>query len=117
MYSRHGKAPQPQTGGIRWLGIWYVMSVTHVGLGAVIVKFFPDSSAPLADGRPEASSSSAVTDGCPGIRLDASSGRPNGSHNGSPHTARPPTAADSRARHDAQETAHACGTPDSWCSI
>lgn len=46
MYSRHGKTPQPQTGGIRWLGVWYVMSVTHEGLGAVIVKFFPNSSAP-----------------------------------------------------------------------
>ena len=46
MYSRHGKAPQPQTGGIRWLGIWYVMSVTYVVSGAVTVKLPPNGSAP-----------------------------------------------------------------------
>ncbi len=35
MHSRHAQATQSQTGGLRWLGVPYVRSVTQVSFGRV----------------------------------------------------------------------------------
>ena len=38
MHSRHAQATQSQTGGLRWLGVPYVRSVTQVSFGRVAAK-------------------------------------------------------------------------------
>lgn len=78
-----------------------VRSVTHVVSEAVTVKSPMNGSAsPPEEDRK--SSPGAVGEGRPGIRPDASSGRPAGSYNSPRHSAVPPTSADCRARHGAR---------------
>ena len=39
MHSRHAQATQPRTGGLRWLGVLYVISAAHTWFDRVIVSW------------------------------------------------------------------------------
>src|SRR5213083_2655434 len=40
MHSRHAQATRPHPGGLRWLGVLYVISVAHAWLARSMVKSF-----------------------------------------------------------------------------